>query len=207
MNRLKGLKRALVLFLSMSVLSLAFASSDPVAELSGTADQMIAALKTNQSQIKTQPSLVEDLARNILLPQVNVQLMAKLALGRNAWNAATPDQQTAFTAAFTTLMIRTYASAFAAYTDEQVKFYPLRPGEIDGDRVQVKSDVLQSGGPAIPVNYRLLSNNGDWQVYDINVDGVSLIQSFRSQFANELNQGGMDQLLTALNQHNAEMKK
>jgi phospholipid transport system substrate-binding protein len=88
-----------------------------------------------------------------------------------------------------------------------VKFYPLRPGDINDGRVQIKSEILQSGGPAIPVNYRLLQEGDAWKVYDITVDGVSLIQSFRSQFASELSQGGMTQLLAALNKHNAALKK
>ena len=157
--------------------------------------------------IKSNPNMIEDLAKQILLPQVDVQLMAKLAVGRNGWMSANSQQQQAFTDAFTTLMIRTYASAFAAYTDEKIKFYPLRPGETDDGRAQVKSEILQDSGPSIPVNYRVLQEGAAWKVYDINVDGVSLIQSFRSQFANELNQGGMDQLIAALNKHNSDLAK
>ena len=66
---------------------------------------------------------------------------------------------------------------------------------------------MQDSGPSIPVNYRVLQEGAAWKVYDINVDGVSLIQSFRSQFANELNQGGMDQLIAALNKHNSDLAK
>jgi phospholipid transport system substrate-binding protein len=194
-------------FLGLCFLGVLLAASDPVAQLSQTADQMISALKSNKAAIKSNPAMVEGLARNILLPQANVELMAKLALGRDGWNNATDQQRAEFTNSFTTLMIRTYASAFSAYTDETVKFFPLRPGDMNGDRVQIKSEILQDGGPPIPVNYRLLQQGDAWKVYDITVDGVSLIQSFRSQFASQLSQGGMDQLLAALNKHNAALKK
>ncbi len=203
----KRIQCGFITFLGLCFLGVLLAASDPVAQLSQTADQMIAALKSNKTAIKSNPAMVEGLARNILLPQANVELMAKLALGRDGWNNATDQQRTDFTNAFTTLMIRTYASAFSAYTDETVKFFPLRPGDMNGDRVQIKSEVLQNGGPPIPVNYRLLQQGDAWKVYDITVDGVSLIQSFRSQFASQLSQGGMDQLLAALNKHNAELKK
>ncbi|MBY0378330.1 MAG: ABC transporter substrate-binding protein [Gammaproteobacteria bacterium] len=204
---LKCIQRSFVAFLGMCLLSTAIAASDPVTQLSQTADKMIEALKTNKTAIKSNPAMTESLARQILLPQVDVELMAKLALGRNGWNNASSQQRADFTRAFTTLMVRTYAAAFAAYTDEVVKFYPLRPGDIEDGRVQIKSEILQSGGPAIPVNYRLLQQGNDWKVYDINVDGVSLIQSFQSQFSGQLAQGGMDQLLVALNKHNSELKK
>lgn len=204
---LKYISRSVVVFLGCCLFVIAVAAQDPVAQLSQTADQMISALKANKSSMKANPAVAENLARQILLPQVNVELMAKLALGRNAWNSATPQQRTDFTKAFTTLMIRTYAAAFSSYTNEVVKFYPLRSGDMEDGRVQIKSEILQTGGPAIPVNYRLLQQNGVWKVYDINVDGVSLIQSFQSQFASQLAEGGMDQLLAALNQHNKELQK
>lgn len=204
---LKYVQRGFAVFVGLCLLGVSVAASDPVVQLSQTADQMIEALKTNRTAIKSNPAMVENLARQILLPQVNVELMAKLALGRNGWNNASSQQRQDFTSGFTTLMIRTYAAAFAAYTDQVVKFYPLRPGDVNDGRVQIKSEILQSGGPAIPVNYRLLQQGNDWKVYDINVDGVSLIQSFQSQFSNQLAQGGMDQLLLALNKHNAELKK
>ncbi|MCD6045784.1 MAG: mlaC [Gammaproteobacteria bacterium] len=203
----KYVHRGFAAFLGLCFLGVVVALSDPVTQLSQTADQMIAALKSNKATIKSNPAMVEDLARKILLPQVNADLMAKLALGRDGWNSATDQQRVDFTESFTTLMIRTYASAFSAYTDQTVKFYPLRPGDINDGRVQIKSEILESGGPAIPVNYRLLQQGDTWKVYDITVDGVSLIQSFRSQFAGELSQGGMSQLLAVLNQHNAELKK
>lgn len=203
----KRVRQGFMAFLGLCFLGVLVAASDPVAQLSQTADQMIGALKSNKTAIKSNPALVENLARQILLPQVDAPLMAKLALGRDGWNNATDPQRTQFTQAFTTLMIRTYASAFSAYTDQVVKFYPLRPGDMNGNRVQVKSEILQSGGPAIPVNYRLLQEGDSWKVYDITVDGVSLIQSFRSQFASQLSQGGMDQLLAALDKHNTELQK
>ncbi len=200
-------QRGFAAFLGLCFFGVVVALSDPVTQLSQTADQMIEALKSNKATIKSNPAMVEGLARQILLPEADAGLMAKLALGRDGWNNATSQQRADFTQAFTTLMIRTYASAFSAYTDQTVKFYPLRPGDVTDGRVQIKSEILQSGGPAIPVNYRLLQEGNVWKVYDITVDGVSLIQSFRSQFASQLSQGGMDQLLSALNKHNAALKK
>ncbi len=182
---------------------IAVAASSPVSMLQSTSDEMIAALQKNRSRLKSNPAYAETLARNILLPHADIPTMSRLALGRNVWTQATPAQRRDFMNQFTTLMIRTYASAFAAYTNEKVKFLPIRGGVGNKQRVQVNSLILQQGGPSIPVSYRLVLRKGQWKVYDITVDGVSMVRSFRSQFANEMSQGGMTGLLAAMKKHNA----
>lgn len=204
---MKKVLRLPLLVLLLLCFKVLLAAESPVDMLETTANNMINALKQNHETIKSNPAYVETLARQILLPQADSTLMAQLALGRDGWNNATASQRQEFTQQFTTLLIRTYASAFAAYTNETVKFYPVRGGIEGKTRIQVTSAILQSGGPSIPVEYRLLLRNNQWKVYDITVDGVSMIQSFRSQFSNQLAQGGMDSLLAAMQQHNLKMTK
>jgi len=182
----------------------AVAASDPVVMLQKTSNQMISALQQNKTTIKTNPKLVESLARQIILPHVDVSAMSQLALGRNAWQQASASQRQAFMSQFTTMMIRTYSSALAAYTDQSVQFLPVRGGTDNLTRVQVNSQIIQPGGPSIPVSYRLLNRGNDWKVYDFSVDGISLVQSFRTQFANQVNQGGMNGLLATMSQHNKQ---
>lgn len=187
-----------LMFLGMQV---AFAGDAPDVILKQTSDQMIAVLKQNKTQIKQNPALVEGYARDILLPHVDVPTMSRLALGRESWMSATPEQRNKFIEQFTTLMIRTYSTALASYNDEAIQFKPLRESLENKNRVQVESMILQKGGPGIPVNYRLLLRNNDWKIYDLTVDGVSMVQSFRSQFASEIARGGVDGLLQAMAQH------
>jgi phospholipid transport system substrate-binding protein len=131
--------------------------------------------------------------------------MSRSVLGRDAWSKASPAERQQFTAEFTTLLIRTYGSALSAYNDQTVEFSPLRGSPEGESRVQVESRIVRSDGPSIPLNYRLLRQGGDWKVYDFSVDGVSMIESFRTQFAEQLSQGGgMSQLLQKLKQHNQE---
>lgn len=180
----------------------AMAASDPVAMLQQTSNQMITALQQNKATIKTNPRLVEGLARKIILPQVDTSAMSQLALGRAAWQQASASQRQAFESQFTTMMIRTYSSALAAYSNQSVTFLPVRGGTDNLTRVQVNSQIIQPGGPSIPVSYRLLSRGNGWKIYDMSVDGISLVQSFRTQFANQLNQSGMNGLLASMAQHN-----
>ena len=83
----------------------------------------------------------------------------------------------------------------------------MRGGTSGKSRVQVSSRIIQPGGPSIPINYRLVKRSSGWKVYDMSVDGVSLVQSFKSQFANEISQGGMSGLLVSLNKHNQALVK
>lgn len=196
-------KRSLCILTMWCVATVAIAAQSPSVMLQNASDQMIAALKQNKATIKTNPTYVEGLARQILLPHVDTTSMAKLALGRDGWLQATPAQQQQFITQFTTIMIRTYASALAAYTDQKVQFFPVR-GDITGKSiVEVNSKIIQSGGPAVPVSYRVILRGDQWKVFDLSVDGISMVQSFRSQFSQPLKQGGMQGLLNAMVKHNA----
>ena len=181
----------------------AWAQSSPMPMLQSTSDEMIGALKANKATLKSNPQFVYGLVNRILLPHVDVTSMAHAVLGRQVWDNATQQQRDEFTRQFTTLLVHTYSAALAAYQDQEVKFLPIR-GDVNGSRVQVNSQILQQGGPTISVSYRLVLHGDEWQVYDFSVDGVSMIQSFRSQFASELNQGNLDSLISRLSAHNSQ---
>jgi phospholipid transport system substrate-binding protein len=152
--------------------------------------------------LKSNPKVVYGIVHRVLLPHVDIATMSRAVLGP-AWNSATPAQQHEFAQEFTRLLIHTYSSAFASYKDEEVKFYPIR-GDIAGRHsVQANSQIIRKNGPPITVSYRLVQRGGNWKVADFSVDGISIIQSFRSQFSQELNQGGIDGLIQRLSQHNA----
>jgi len=180
---------------------LAWAIESPVVMLKQTSNEMVAALKKNHAKIKADPNVVYQLAEKILVPDVDITAMSRLALGRQHWMAATEQQHKQFEQVFMTLMIRTYASALSNYTDEEIRFQPLRVDPNKNQRVKVDSLIVQHGGPSIPVSYRLHQKNGQWKIYDLTVDGVSMVHSFHSQFANEIARGGMDGLLQAMRQH------
>ena len=127
-----------------------------------------------------------------------------MALGRDACMQSTPTQRQAFIQQFTILLIRTYSSALAQYTDEKVNFLPLRGNFNAETRVQVNSKIIRDSGPPINVSYRLVRMGEQWKLYDFSVDGISLVQSFRSQFAQELQQVGIDGLINKLAQHNTQ---
>lgn len=181
--------------------TMAWAISSPVEVLQNTSNQLILALQRNQATLKTKPQVVYNIVDQILLPHVDVERMSSKALGR-AWSSATRAQQQAFEDQFVTLLIRTYSSALAQYTNERIFFFPLREDFNNQPCVEVKSRIIRESGPQINLNYRMLRVQGQWKLYDFSVDGVSIIKSFNSQFVEELRQSGINGLINKLAQHN-----
>lgn len=188
--------------LLLSVFSLAsYAIESPLPMLQTTSQQMLAKLRANK-ELKHDSAFIQKTVRDVLVPHFDLQTMSRMVVGREAWNSATPAQHKQFIEEFTVLLIRTYSSALSSYNDQSIQFYPIR-GNLQGQtQTQVDSKILRREGPTIPVSYRLKLVDNSWKVYDFSVDGVSLVESFRSQFAAELNQGGMTQLLQKLAEHN-----
>lgn len=186
-------------FLMLS--SFAWAATSPVPMLEQTADQIIDALEKNKSQLKKNPSFVQRTVREHLLPHIDVQGMARSVLGRNTWTRATPEERGKFTQAFSNLVVRTYASPLAEYSDEKIMFLPERAAP-SGRFTRVNSVIIRSNGQKIPLSYSLVLKQGHWKVYDLSVEGVSLLQSFRTQFGQILKMTDMDALIMRLNKQN-----
>jgi phospholipid transport system substrate-binding protein len=190
---MKKLTTALVMFLTLFC-SIAFAASSPIPMLKSTSDNIINTLEKNKSSLSANPTIVYGAVRKYLLPQVDVTGMSRSVLGRNAWKKASKSERSAFTKAFTNLVIRTYASPLAQYSNETIKFLPIR-GAVDKRFIRVNSIIVRSNGKNIPLAYSLVSKNGAWKIYDLSVEGVSLLQSFRSQFAQVLQNSDMQSLI------------
>lgn len=198
------MKKVIFALFGLLICTMAWAVSSPVDILQNTSNQLISALQRNQATLKTKPQVVYGIVNQILLPHVDVMSMSSKALGREAWLRATPTQRQAFAQQFVTLLIRTYSSALAQYTNERVNFLPLRGDYNSQSRVQVNSVIVRESGPSINLSYRMMRAGGQWMLYDFSVDGVSIIESFRSQFVEVLQQRGIDGLISELAQHNAQ---
>lgn len=181
-----------------------YAESDPTALLQSIANRMINELKANKVTLQSNPALVYRLANTIVVPHANLSEMSKRVLPPAVWNGASTSQRLQFQKEFTRLLVRTYASALASYKNQSVRFYPIRGGYQGKRTVEVNSEIIN--GSTIRVLYRLIRSGSQWQLYDMSVEGVSLIESFRSQFADILSQGDMSLLLKRLTEHNQRPK-
>lgn len=199
-------KKYFLSLLVFGVASLAVAIASPVAMLESASQRILHSLQANRAEIKRNPQLANSIVRRIVLPHIDVNIMARSVLGRNIWRKTSGQQRKQFIREFTNLVINTYASAFLIYTDEKIKFYPVRGGYQNKSYLQVKSVIMQKGGPPISVNYSVVAVRGRWKVYDFNVNGVSLVRSYRAQFAREVTVGGMPKLLQTLVKHNRRQR-
>jgi phospholipid transport system substrate-binding protein len=118
--------------------------------------------------------------------------------GRNYWYQASAAERNKFTKVFKVYVIDMYSSAIAAYSNETIVFKPMRNYNPAQPRVRVYSEIRKQGAPPITLNYRLVKNNSGWKIYDFSVDGISMVQSYRAQFAPILKQGGLPQLTRKL---------
>lgn len=135
-----------------------------------------------------------------VLPHFNFERMTKLALGREA-RQVSPDQLKVLVGEFRHLLVRTYSKALAEYRNQEIVFKPFKMAPADTD-VKVRTEIRQSGGKPIPLDYYLEKNSADWKVYDMEVGGVSLVTTYRSTFAQEIQAAGVDGLIKNLQTKN-----
>jgi phospholipid transport system substrate-binding protein len=177
----------------------------PQALVKQASDDMLKALKDHEDELKQNPDKIYVLVEDILMPHFDFEKMSKLALGKN-WRSADAEQRVRFIEEFRLLLIRTYSTAMLEYTDEEIRMLPFRD-DLSRKRVTVPMEVLQPAGPSIPMALSLYLNGDDaWKVYDVKIDGISLVTNYRSSFANEIRNGGMDQLINSLAERNAKVK-
>lgn len=167
-----------------------------------TSTRVLERLRQDREKLQANPGLIYPLVEDLVLPHFDFERMSIWVLGKN-WRKADRQQQQEFIEAFRTLLVRTYAKALLEYTDQSLNYLPFHAEE-DAKRVTVRTEVTQPGGVNIPINYSMfLNQKGEWKVYDISVDGVSLVTNYRSSFASEIRQGGIDKLLARLAEMNA----
>src|SRR5262245_4347570 len=140
-----------------------------------------------------------------VLPHFNFTSMTALAMGQN-WRTATPEQKKVLVDEFRTLLVRTYASALAAYSDQKFDYRPLRAKPTDTD-VTVQVRVLQQGAQPVPIDYAMEKTAAGWKVYDVMVGGVSLVANYRTEFATVVRNSGIDGLIKELQTKNKVLER
>jgi phospholipid transport system substrate-binding protein len=144
---------------------------------------------------------INELVDQYLLPYVNFEKTTRLAAGPH-WRKATPEQRQKLVSAFKGTLLRTYGGALADVDKiAKLQTLPFR-GDPNANDVVVRSTFIQRNGPAVAVDYRLEKTSQGWKIYDVNVEGIWLIQTYRNQFTQQINQSGIDGLIAALNQKN-----
>ena len=204
------------ILMTLILSSSSYADSVPVPQqlMEDTSNQMIQAFKENTEAIRQDPNVAHQLINAHLVPKVNFPLMSRWVLGKN-WRKATAVQQQEFIAQFQKLVVKFYSKALIQFlsknnlTDDIITFQPFR-GKIKDKYATVRSQVNPiGGGEPIKVNYDLYRSKktGLWKVYDVSVEGISLVTTYRSSFKQIVTQKGMDGLLSELKDKNSSINK
>ncbi|MFW5450755.1 MAG: phospholipid-binding protein MlaC [Methylophagaceae bacterium] len=181
------------------------AMAEPQVIIKDATDRMLQSLKDNKAQLEEDSSLIYGLVQDILIPNFDFNKMSKLALGKN-WRKATVEQRENFTEEFRWLIIRTYSTAMLEYSDETIEMLPFHD-DVAKKKVKVHMEILQSGGPSIPMTLAMYLNKEEsWKVYDVKIDGISLVTNYRSAYAKEIRIDGMDKLIERLASRNEKAK-
>ncbi|HWI84563.1 ABC transporter substrate-binding protein [Ramlibacter sp.] len=201
LGRLAAGVLAMAAFAGLPSLVLA-ADETPDAMIRRLSDEVLATIKSDKSIQAGDTSKIMALVDSKIMPNVNFQRMTAAAVGP-AWRQATPEQKKRLQDEFKTLLIRTYSGALSQVNDQTISILPLRasPGDTD---VVVRSEIRGKGEP-IQLEYRMEKTPGQgagWRIYNLNVLGVWLVDTYRSQFAPEINAKGIDGLIATLAERN-----
>lgn len=194
---------SLIVALFASLVGTVQAAKAPDQLVRETADQVISELTANREALENNPEKLYRMVNEIVLPRFDFERMARYVLGRN-WNDASDQQKQAFIKEFRTLLVRTYATALFEYTGQEIVYKPFHMEEGDR-RAVVKTEVQPADGPAIPIEYALLQSDDEWKVYDVRIDGLSLVTNYRSQYGRILQRQGMDALISQLAEKNERL--
>lgn len=188
-----------------------FAALQPAAAQTETAEGLIKRISQEVlDTAKTDPQIqagnhqrVMEVVESRILPHVDFERMTALAVGRY-WREASPEQQKRLTEEFRSLLVYTYSGAIAQIKDQRIEFLPFRADPADTE-VEVRSRVLQPRGEPIQLNYRLHKSANGWKIYDVNVLGAWLVESYRNNFASEIGKNGIDGLINVLSERNKRL--
>ena len=202
---MKPKKLSLVLVFFIFVTNFAFAEvQSPVTMLQKVADNLVAKLEQNKSRLNNR-SVIDHIVDQTILPIVATNVMAGSVVGRRYWLKASSDARQQFIDQFKSLVVSTYAAAFESYDGDKVKFFPLRTDYKKAQYLRVLSEIVRRSGQRIPISYNLMRSGDSWKVYDFSIENVSMVSSYRSQFAGVLSQSGMQGLIAKLKRHNKKV--
>ena len=192
--------------LLLSVLGVARAEVAPEELVRKTADEILAEIKAHRDVYAKDYAKLYKMADEKVLLHFDFRRMSQWVLGR-FWKEATPEQRERFTSEFRDLLVGTYSQALLNYNDQKIVYLPVQR-KPDDTEVTVKTEVKQIGGqPNIPIHYSFYKNkDGAWKVYDITIDGVSLVTNYRSVYATKIREKGMDALIAEITDTNKQKR-
>jgi len=177
--------------------SVAFGAADaaqgPGELVQGVAEAMLKDLDANRAEYKKDPSKINVLVEKHLVPNFDTEYAARLVLGKH-WRDANEAQRKRFVDAFYKSLLNNYGTALADFTGDKLKVYPTKISA-DSKSATVRTEVKRSNGQRIPVNYTMRKTDSGWKAWDVVIEGISYVKSFREDFGAEIDQKGLDAVI------------
>ena len=189
-----------ILTLLALVPALAFAQEAPDALVKRVTDEVLAIIKADKDLQGGNTRKIAELAEVKVLPHFDFSRMTRLAVGRN-WQQANDAQKEALVKEFRTLLVRTYSTSLSAYRNQTIDVKPVKMAAADKETT-VRTAVVQQGGPSIPIDYAMEKTDSGWKVFDVVIDGASLVTTYRGSFNEQVQRGGIDGLVKTLADRN-----
>ena len=165
-----------------------------------SAKRMLVELDANRAMYSKDPAKLDALVANVLLPNFDTEYAARLVLGQT-WRTATPEQRKRFVDAFYHSLLRNYGSALVDFTADRFVILPYK-GDPNDTTASVRTEVKRSNGDKVPVNFSLRKVDGVWKAWDVVIEGISYVKSFRTDFGSEIQQKGLDEVINRLEADN-----
>src|SRR5437868_4411311 len=178
----------------------AWAQAKPEELVQTITNDILAAIKSDKQLAAGDKQKALKLAHEKILPYIDFDEATRLAVGRS-WSQATPEQKKRLVSEFRNMLVRTYSNAIEAYQGQTLKVLPSR-GQPKGDEATVRTQFVRAGGQPLPIDFQMRKDDKSWKVYDISVEGVSLVLTYRSEFDAVVKQEGIDGLIKRLAQKN-----
>jgi phospholipid transport system substrate-binding protein len=179
------------------------AADDAQTVVQTTTDAVVERVRAEKDALRTDPAKMYGLVSEMIFPHFDFNIMSQWVLGEH-WKTTAAAQQAEFVEQFRRLLVRTYATALLEYSDQSIS-YPPSEASHNPKTAVVKQDIKQAGGTPMPVVYRLHNKSGAWKVFDVSVDGVSLVKTYKSSFAQIITDGGIAKLIETLQSKNKDL--
>lgn len=176
--------------------------TDPEKFVKERAQAVLSAIDGKREQVGSDPKIAQEIVRRELLPAVDIDYISRLVLGPH-WRSASEEQRTQFQDAFTQFLLNSYAQGLSEFTEDRLQIRRLR-GEPDARRTIIETSVTRPNGQAVPVAYTLRWTDDGWKMYDVIIEGISYVRNYRTDFNSEIEQKGLNSLITRLEQGTIE---
>jgi len=171
-------------------------ASGPSQLIESSANVLLSGIDARRAEFRKDPAGLYDLVDSTLLPNFDTPYAAQLVLGKH-WRTATPTQRKRFVDAFYKSLLYTYGDAMVDFTADRLRVLPTKVAPTD-ERATVRTEIKRSNGTKVAVSYSMRKTNGAWKAWDVVIDGISYVKSYREDYGAEVDQKGLDAVIARL---------